>query len=858
MVSSTSASSSGRASSSSAPGSRSAVVRSSSNGRKTRRQHHEMDGNTEEEDATAASRFEIQLDQAVLETLDATLANRPKNTKRSYGPKQEEFLAWCAKQSCDPMTRDKVTGKKLHLFLREEVIGRAPQPHTAKKRRVEHDSAAGGERREKEPAEPSFTAGEDRDDDIEGEEDEDGELEGGEGILGASAKTIGWSTVKGYVTAVTDLWQQQQLRGVNSDPNPRQGPVTQLLAVEQLKETERKRSQHVDRGIGTHMDGYSREQMRLVVDHFVHRNSDASLRDCVCFLLSHFALLRGDDLRPIELADIHHLEMRNEGLSDCFAVMLLLRSGKTNKHGRVEFGSFIRNKDASICPVGFLAFYLFSRFHVVGLPAPDFTSADRWYPLKLFRATKNGTTTKAISYNTQLDSIDDAFEAAGIVGSAKTHLARRSGAQMAELGGAEEGQCCLRVHAGFTRDGGSYSLSRDVHVKEELLKKVFPWADDWDAAISTGKTADGKRVEINIAARGFVRLLLRLRKVIIQDAVVLRKIFPNWFVWSHSLFGDRLFLQYERDLLESLDTPAASDDRIVQVLPLLADQIAANTAAMQQAMASGFVAVGAQIASFSHQQNIILAEQQKFHGAQIQALHQHINALSGMYMGALSARPPLSTTTPSPIAAHGLPSSTGSTTAADSSSTHSFADTARSPRPSLPSLLPPTSLPPSSSFSPVLPSLPLLGPFPPVSPVVSQQPASAAARLEAPTPVTADNGAVVARDEEVMPPFAQDRAVSSVVQLWTEWEYGLGGRVSVSHMDLRWGNKWRTKDAIRKHYSRRINIIARINSLAAERHTTSEVAAQLLDSARTDQNGKQLSLFQLNEKIKDGAFVIPA
>ncbi|CAD6963616.1 unnamed protein product [Tilletia controversa] len=474
----------------------------------------------------------------------------------------------------------------------------------------------------------STLAGTDRDDDNEGEEDEDGELEGGEGILGASAKTIGWSTVKGYVTAVTDLWQQQQLRGVNSDPNPRQGPVTQLLAVEQLKETERKRSQHVDRGID-----------------------------------------------PLGTAE---------------------RSA--------DGGAWRR----------------------------------RWRSLE---------------------------------------------AQMAELGGAEEGQvrragrwnskvmeACylsavprevLRVHAGFTRDGGSYFLSRDVYVKEELLKKVFPWADDWDAAISTGKTADGKRVEINIAARGFVRLLLRLRKVIIQDAVVLRKIFPNWFVWSHSLFSDRLFLQYERDLLESLDTPAASDDRIAQVLPLLADQIAANTAAMQQAMASGFVAVGAQIASFSHQQNIILAEQQKFHGAQIQALHQHINALSGMYMGALSARPPLSTTTPSPIAAHGLPSSTGSTTAADSSSTHSFADTARSPRPSLPSLLPPTSLPPSSSFSPVLPSLPLLGPFPPVPPVVSQQPA----RLEAPTPVTADNGAVVARDEEVMPPFAQDRAVSSVVQL---------------------------------------------------------------------------------------------
>ncbi|CAD6885391.1 unnamed protein product, partial [Tilletia caries] len=79
------------------------------------------------------------------------------------------------------------------------------------------------------------------------DDEEDGEADSGGAAQGK--KTIGWSTVKGYVTAVTDLWQQQQLRGVNSDPNPRQGAVGQLLAVEQLKENERKRAQHVDRGI---------------------------------------------------------------------------------------------------------------------------------------------------------------------------------------------------------------------------------------------------------------------------------------------------------------------------------------------------------------------------------------------------------------------------------------------------------------------------------------------------------------------------------------------------------------------------------------------------------------------------------
>ncbi|KAE8255342.1 hypothetical protein A4X03_0g5579 [Tilletia caries] len=682
------------------------------------------------------------------------------------------------------------------------------------------------------------------------DDEEDGEADSGGAAQGK--KTIGWSTVKGYVTAVTDLWQQQQLRGVNSDPNPRQGAVGQLLAVEQLKENERKR---------THMDGYSREQMRAAVDHFITRNSDASLRDCVCFLLSHFALLRGDDLRPIELADIHHLEMRNEGLSDCFAIMLLLRHGKTNKHGRVEFGSFIRNKDANICPVGFLAMYLFSRFHITGLPAPDFTSSDRWYPLKLFRATKGGSTTKAIIYNTQLDAIDDAFKAAGIVGSAKTHLARRSGAQMAELGGAEEGQVrragrwnskvmescylsaipreVLRVHAGFSREGGSYFLTRDVDVREELLKKVFPWADDWDSAISSGKTANGTRVEVNIAARGFIRLLLRLRKVIVQDAVVLRKSFPKWFVWSHSLFSDPLFLQYERDLLASLDSPAPSDDRIAQVLPLLAEQIASSTAAMQQAMAAGFVAVGAQVASFSQQQNLVFAEQRKYHDTQMQALHQHVNALSGMFMGALSALSPASTSTPR-AAAHGLTSSSAAVEATHLSSS----DTAH---PSSHSI---TSPAPHSTILPIT--------------LQPQRTASPGAHMGPPAvpPVGAIGRAAgdedVERGQEQMPAFEQDRNIASVGQLWAEWEYGMGGRPSVAEMDSRWGNKWRTKDTHRKHYARRINIITKIKSLATERHTSCEVIAQQLDSARTDEKGKQISLFQLNEQLKTGAVVITA
>ncbi|KAE8246728.1 hypothetical protein A4X13_0g5650 [Tilletia indica] len=451
------------------------------------------------------------------------------------------------------------------------------------------------------------------------------------------------------------------------------------------------------------MDDYNREQMRLVVNHFVDRNGDAALRDCVCFLLSHFALLRGDDLRPIELADIHHLDMRNEGPGDRFAVMLLLQHGKTNKHGRVEFGSFMRNKDAAICPVAFLSIYLFSRFHVLGLPTPDFTSSDKWYPLKLFRANK-GTAAKAIGYDTQLDTINAAFKAAAIVGSAKTHLSRRSGAQMAELGGGEEGQVrragrlnaqvmelcylsavpreVLRVHAGFSKEGGNFFLARDIEVKEELLKKVFPWLDEWDAAIGSGKLASGKRVETNIAARGFVRLLLRLRKVIVQDAVVLRKEFPKWYVWSHSLFSDPLFLQYERDANAVLDAAVSPDDRLQKTVPLIAESIDASTVNIQQTIASGFVAVGARLDTFSHQQQPVQVEQQRHHDAQIRALQYQFKALATMVATGFSV---LTGAPPSPITSSSTlpPSSITGSSPSTSTALLSISSTSSLPLPGL-------------------------------------------------------------------------------------------------------------------------------------------------------------------------------
>jgi hypothetical protein len=87
----------------------------------------------------------------------------------------------------------------------------------------------------------------------------------------------------------------------------------------------------------------------------------SALRDKVAFAITHYAIMRGANVRQLEFADLHHADLENEGFSDCFAVVCLADNGKTNQEGRIEYGSFIRNKRVEICPVGALALYLFAR-----------------------------------------------------------------------------------------------------------------------------------------------------------------------------------------------------------------------------------------------------------------------------------------------------------------------------------------------------------------------------------------------------------------------------------------------------------------------------------------------------------------
>ncbi|ETI55557.1 hypothetical protein F443_01771 [Phytophthora nicotianae P1569] len=287
----------------------------------------------------------------------------------------------------------------------------------------------------------------------------------------------------------------------------------------------------------------------------------------------------------LELADLHSIMLENEGYSPCRAIVMVMRQGKTNQVGRIEVGACMRNKIVEICPHGLLGLYLFWRWHVDGEAFPDFTSSDRWYPLKLLKTGKDPK--KTMSYKVHREAITAALNHVGIRSKAKTHVGRGSGSRMADLGGASESQIrrlgrwntqamekcyltslpreAMRTLAGFEPSRGNFFVARaSVEPPRVLQSMIFPQVEKWQHAINDGKA------EQSIAAGGFLELLQYLRKVILQDAVFLQDFPPHHPVWQHDIFSSDEFMKFKgetRKTIYTMENPA--DQRLQKAMPIL-------------------------------------------------------------------------------------------------------------------------------------------------------------------------------------------------------------------------------------------------------------------------------------------------
>jgi hypothetical protein len=131
-----------------------------------------------------------------------------------------------------------------------------------------------------------------------------------------SETQLTWRSVCAYVTAVTDLYQEQKAMGMNSHPTPQEDNVREYLRSLQQRDAKREREQFADKGRDTLLDGYTEEEFEKVCYELWAQGG--SLPECyfqtlVDILLGYYMLTCREDRRSAEISDLFTFEFKGEG-----------------------------------------------------------------------------------------------------------------------------------------------------------------------------------------------------------------------------------------------------------------------------------------------------------------------------------------------------------------------------------------------------------------------------------------------------------------------------------------------------------------------------------------------------------------
>jgi hypothetical protein len=361
-------------------------------------------------------------------------------------------------------------------------------------------------------------------------------------------------TLDAYVAAVIELWRLQVAHGNHNIENPR-GPAVRGFLEQRGRQRGRfGRETFQDRGAEGIQAGYSSEEWQRVQTILLSETAQTpqNLRTRVDLLFGHYSLLRGENRRKMELADLSLLDYpASEGPTQCGCLVALLRDGKMNKTAKKEFMGSFRHKDPLLCTQGALAQLFFWRWHIAGEDPPSFRRRQDWYRIKVLVGRDRE---QELSYPVQLQETWRIFGAAGITAAKKRHLPRRTGAQDAETHGSSLAQISqagcwnqsvlvkaylthlprefMRVVAGFSAKAGDYFIARAAHEPPlALQERLWPWIEEWEARFEARacrkRWAQGGLDEDDLAADGFLKLIRRLRTVLLQDLAVLQPRFPS-------------------------------------------------------------------------------------------------------------------------------------------------------------------------------------------------------------------------------------------------------------------------------------------------------------------------------------------
>ena len=183
---------------------------------------------------------------------------------------------------------------------------------------------------------------------------------------------LGESSIDQYIKAIVDLYTTQVSSNQNHHAHPRGSALKAWKKSSAYQERDRNRDTQRDRGVGGIQDGYTDDELVKVCDYFFATGSELDLRDRMTFLFNHMLLLRGEDTRMLELADILTIDFKDEGPTECPALVLQFDGGKTNKNHANQYVAAIRHKNVRTCAISAMAMYFFMRWQKGSESFPTF------------------------------------------------------------------------------------------------------------------------------------------------------------------------------------------------------------------------------------------------------------------------------------------------------------------------------------------------------------------------------------------------------------------------------------------------------------------------------------------------------
>lgn len=157
-------------------------------------------------------------------------------------------------------------------------------------------------------------------------------------------------------------------------------------------------------------------------------------RDRALMIGSIASASRGETMRNMRM----HLfagtrRLQSVGPCSCFVVPYRSQGEKQHDLAQSDFIGFGVARNVLMCPLFAFATYFMARYTLDAEPLPDINNKAAWRLECVFPSDKSRTT--PMSYNSHLSSVNSMMEDNGIATTAKTHVLRKTGAQLLEMAG---------------------------------------------------------------------------------------------------------------------------------------------------------------------------------------------------------------------------------------------------------------------------------------------------------------------------------------------------------------------------------------------------------------------------------------